>query len=459
MLNVSPGSCYGQAMEIPLNPAVPEIMHIDLNACFAMTEQQANPLLRGRPVGVTNRADSDWSTIIAPSYEAKRLGVRCGTRVGEARQLAPGIVIIETDPAKYRYVHGVIKAIFNEYAPRVTMKSIDEGVLDFRGTQSIRQGRSLEAIGREIKARIKEELGEWMTINVGISTNWFLAKLAASLDKPDGLNLIDKHNLEGIYLCSKLTDLGGINTRFRARLLAYGITNPYEFLHTSEQALTKQVFRSINGRHWYFRLRGYEVDDFEFGMRHVGKQYVLHHRTADPEELGQVLYKLCYWISRRLRQHDRAARGIILTIRYTHPNHTGHQDDSPGPTKWWLRHCFKNSFFTLADLHEKALWLFAQSPPGLTVTQFNLTTYQLESRRHEQLPLIQTVLQRNERVEAALQAVNDRYGDLTLIPARLMGTENYVPNKIAFGSVRYLLNEQSGFVSGDTKPDFGQTTD
>lgn len=432
-------------MELPLNPAAPEIMHIDLNACFAMTEQQANPLLRGRPVGVTNRVGSDWATIIAPSYEAKRLGVRCGTRVGDARRLAPGIVIIETDPPKYRYVHGVIKRIFHDYAPRVTMKSIDEGVLDFRGTTVMRDGRSLESIGYEIKARVKEELGEWMTVNVGIAPNWFLAKLAASLHKPDGLDIIDATSVEGVYLTSRLMDLNGINTRFRDRLLTHGIATPYEFLQASEQLLTKQVFRSINGRHWYSRLRGYEVDDLTFGMRQVGKQYVLHQRTADAEELGQILYKLCYYVSRRLRKYDLAARGMLLSLRYSRPERQGwldyEADTVPELPRWWLRHCFAAPASSLADIYRRAVWLLGESPPGLTVSQITITTYQLYPCQAEQMSLYETALQRDERVDRALQSVNDRYGELTLVPARLIGTEAYVPDKIAFGSTRYLLKD------------------
>lgn len=430
-------------MELPLNPTAPEIMHIDLNACFAMTEQQANPLLRGRPIGVTNRAGSDWATIIAPSYEAKRLGVKCGTRVSEAKRLAPGIIIVETDPPKYRYVHGVIKRIFAEYSPSVTMKSIDEGVLDFRHTSQLRSGRSLQDIGLEIKARVKEELGEWMTVNVGIGPNWFLAKLAASLNKPDGLDTIDHTNVEGVYLYSRLTDLNGINKRFRARLMANDIMTPYEFLHTPEQVLTKQVFRSINGRHWYYRLRGYEVDDLEFRMRNIGKQYVLHHRTDDPEELSQILYKLCYYISRRLRKYDLGARGIALDVRYANPRLKGGPavpDALPeSSSRWFLRHSFPAACFSVQDLYERTMWLFGQSPPGSTIAQFSLTSYQLESRHHEQLHLYETAIQRHERVEQALQAVNDRYGELTLIPARLLGAKNYVPEKISFGSTRYLL--------------------
>lgn len=324
------------------------------------------------------------------------------------------------------------------------MKSIDEGVLDFRHTSLIRQDRSLENIGHEIKARVKEELGEWMTVNVGIGPNWFLAKLAAGLHKPDGLDIIDQTNAEGVYLYSALTDLNGINRRFRARLMTNGIMNPYEFLHTPEHVLTKQVFRSINGHHWYYRLRGYEVDDIQFGMRNVGKQYVLHHRTDDPKEINQILAKLCYYVSRRLQRYDKAAHGLALGIRYATPSNNQDFDDVYLPeeaTRWFLRHKFETPFFSVRELHEKAMWLFNQSPAGQTVSQFTVTSYGLTPRANEQLSLYQTARQRDESVEQALQAVNDRYGELTLTPARMMGAAEYIPDKIAFGSVRYLLKD------------------
>ena len=425
-------------MELPINPAAPEIMHVDLNACFAMTEQQANPLLRGRPVGITNRL-GDWSTIIAPSYEAKRLGVKCGTSVQDAKRLAPGIIIMETDPPKYRYVHGIIRGIFESYAPRVTMKSIDEGVLDFRGTGRLRGNLSLTDIGYEIKRRVREELGDWMTVNVGIGPNWFLAKLAAGLNKPDGLDFIDATNLEGVLLNTNLLDLNGINHRFQARLGAQGINTPYEFLHTSEQTLWKQVFSSVNGRHWYLRLRGYDVDDIEFGIRHVGKQYVLHNRTSDLEELDRILYKLCYYISRRLRKYDLGARGLWLSVRYaddgTERLNWGYKGG------WYRRHLWGAPTAKVSDLHERAKYLLGLAEPGRTVVQFSLTSYHLQPNPSEQLALYDSPLQRAGRVEDALQAVNDKYGELTMIPARMLGTEDYVPEKIAFGSARYLLKD------------------
>jgi DNA polymerase-4 len=123
-------------MDIELNCAAPEVVHIDLNSAFAMAEQQANPLLRGRPVGVTNRI-SESAICIAASYEAKALGVGLGTRQREARWRAPGFVMVESDAAKYQYVHKLMKAIFASYSPAFVMKSVDEGVIDFRGMRPV----------------------------------------------------------------------------------------------------------------------------------------------------------------------------------------------------------------------------------------------------------------------------------------------------------------------------------
>src|SRR5262245_34479800 len=136
-------------MELKVSQSPPEIMHVDLNSAFAMAEQQANPLIRGKPVGITNRM-SDSAICITASYEARRWGVGIGTRLREARMRAPGFVMVESDPAKYQYVNRKMRAIFESYSPVAYMKSVDEGVIDFRGMKGLLKGRSLEDIGYEI---------------------------------------------------------------------------------------------------------------------------------------------------------------------------------------------------------------------------------------------------------------------------------------------------------------------
>src|SRR3989344_2692972 len=177
-------------LHLPINKAEPLIMHIDLNSCFATVEQQARPLLRGKPVGVTNRLTKN-ACVVAASIEAKAQGVKVGMTFSDARVLAPGLIMLETDPPKYHYFYPVLVNIMQSYSPNVIKKSIDEGIINFEGTTGAVNQRPLADIGYEIKQRLRDEVGCWMRCNIGIAPNRFLAKTAAGLPKPDGLDIID----------------------------------------------------------------------------------------------------------------------------------------------------------------------------------------------------------------------------------------------------------------------------
>ncbi|MEI6477577.1 MAG: SOS response-associated peptidase family protein [bacterium] len=120
-------------MDLPINRNPATIMHIDMNASFARAEQQAWPLLRGKPVGVAAYT-GPGGCVVSPSYEAKQAGIKTAVNVREARMLAPDIAIIPPDPNLYREVHKRFCRIYRDYSPDVTPKSIDEAVIDFTGT-------------------------------------------------------------------------------------------------------------------------------------------------------------------------------------------------------------------------------------------------------------------------------------------------------------------------------------
>src|SRR5215211_6034798 len=214
-------------MSLKLNHNAPTIMFVDLNSAFSTIEQQANPLLRGKPI-VVAAYDTPNGCVVAPSIEAKQFGIKTGMTVRDARLLCPRVIVRTPDPAKYRAVHLMFRKIFQDYSPDVTPKSIDEAVIDLTDTLCLFKG-GVVGIAKEIKRRFREEIGEWMRCSIGVSTNRFLAKLAASLHKPDGLDIIDHTNMLEVYKRTKLLDLNGINTRYQARLNAYGIFTPMEF--------------------------------------------------------------------------------------------------------------------------------------------------------------------------------------------------------------------------------------
>jgi DNA polymerase-4 len=423
-------------MNLRINPEPPEIMHIDLNSAFAMTEQQANPLLRGRPVGVTNRLN-DFAICIAASYEAKRLGINLGTRQREARWRAEGLVMVESDAPKYQYVHRQLRAIFESYSQTAYMKSIDEGIIDFTGMRRIMKGRPLTDVALEIKQRIRDEVGDYMKVNIGIGANRWLAKLGAGFMKPDGLYVIDRDNLEVTYGLLRLTDLPYIKRRNQLRLNAAGIYTSLEFFGAPEAVLTKQVFKSINGHHWYLKLRGYETE-VEYGIRTVGRSYVLEHRTNDPEEVAALLYKAAAKVSRRLRVNNLAARGLAIQF--------GYAGEPPGPgwgrlhhgSGWHGRRMYGVAVRRADQLYLRAMDLYSASPAGQVLASLAITAYAVEPARLEQPPLYDSHETSLERVDEALNLVNDKYGELTVQPATVLRSKNPMKDKIPFGSIRYF---------------------
>jgi len=401
----------------------PLIMHIDLNSCFATVEQQARPMLRGRPVAIINRLTEN-TAIITASYEAKAKGVKVGMKFKEAKLLCPGIIALESDPSKYRYVYHRLLDIMQDYSSHVTMKSIDEGVIDFHNTTAEMQGRDLVEIGHEIKQRLKDEIGVWMRCNIGIATNRFLAKTAAGLHKPDGLDVITPDNIHEVLGSMKLTDLTGIAGQNQKRLNSVGIYTPLEFLESDTVTLTKIVFKSVVGKWWYDRLRGFEVDDVEHDIKRVGRQYVLESFNLSQDEVSQRLHHLCESVGARLRSQQKSARGIYV---YAKTREYGY---------WHSSTLSQLPFSSDQTISVLARQLFVKAPEG--VKEIGIHCYELEPIEDQQVSLFNDQIVRERQVTSAIDGINQRYGDRTIHSANTLGTGIYVKQKIPFGSTRYL---------------------
>ena len=405
------------------NEERPLIMHIDLNSCFATVEQQARPMLRGKPVGIANRR-TDKTALVTASYEAKVKGVKVGMKVWEAKILCPDLVVIESDPSKYRYVYHRLLDIMKDYSSHVTMKSIDEGVIDFHNTTAEMQGRDLVEIGLEIKQRLKDEIGVWMRCNIGIATNRFLAKTAAGLHKPDGLDVITPANIHEVLGSMKMTDLTGIAHRNEKRLNSVGIFTPLEFLNTDVVVLQRVVFKSVVGRWWHDRLRGWEVDDVETDIKRVGRQYVLESFNLTHDEVVERLHNLCESVGSRMRTQNKSARGIYV---YAKTLERGY---------WHSSTMTQLPFSSDQTIYLMAKQLFDKAPDGLR--EIGVHCYELEPIEDQQVSLFNDQIVRERQVTGAIDGINKRFGDRTIHSAGTLGTGIYVKQKIPFGSTRYL---------------------
>jgi len=248
-----------------------------------------------------------------------------------------------------------------------------------------------------------------------------LAKLAASLHKPDGLDLINYKNLLEIYSSIKLTDLNGIGTHFEFRLNQNRIMNPLNFFQAPEHFLRKSVFKGIVGHYWYLRLRGWEIDDYQSERKSFGQEYSLKEKTADPEKLKKIIMKLCEKMGRRLRLADQLASGIHLGILYRDYSH------------WHKGKKINKLINSTKNLFQEIMILFSLQPKINTVSKISVSCFSLIENNNRQLTLLDLGEEKNNQISDALDKINDRFGEFTITPGIMVGMKDTVVDRIAFG--------------------------
>lgn len=409
------------------NPVIPTTMHVDINSCFATIEQQANPLLRGRPVAVAAYV-KDYGCILAASREAKKLGVKTGMRVKEGKQLAPQLVVLPPDPPKYRIMNRQLLGILQSYTAHISVESIDEMVMNLRDTPALAK-LSMADIAREIKLRIRAEIGEWITVSCGIAPNRYLAKVASGLQKPDGLVSITRENITETFSRMQLMDFCGIKEGNSARLRVAGIMTPLQFFHANAADL-KRAFHSVMGYHWWLRLHGYEdggmykefEKDTEEEQKSFGQSYVLGTpRAANDSRLWQILTQLVMKMGRRLRADGFAAYGVGIS--------TGFADH----THWHTQEKKSSALFTDADFYTAMRTMLTHAPKK-SVKLLAVYCYALHRKQGEQASLFPEENKKRD-VSRAVDAIQDRFGDFVIHPARMLAMEQKVLDRIAFGKV------------------------
>lgn len=295
-------------------PTTPIILCIDFDSFFASCEQHFNPNLRGVPIGVT--AANGRTCIIAASREAKKYGVKTGTRTWDAVRMCPSIQFVKSDFERYYEITKKFLSICAEYSPSVELYSIDELFIDL--TPVLHLYPSLEWVVTDIKNRIKNEVGEVITVSCGASHNKLLAKLASGLEKPDGFVQITESNLDSIYARIDLTAVSGIGERLKIRLNMMGIFNlfqlrkcPYELLRAEFGPACATHLKAISQGQDVSLVKSYKEMDT---IKSVGRNYCLPANEYDQTIVLQIVYELCEEIARKLRRLNKKARTVGLSL-------------------------------------------------------------------------------------------------------------------------------------------------
>lgn len=287
-------------------------LFIDCDSFFASVEQLLDPSLRGKPVGVAP-VMAESSCCIAASYEAKTYGVKTGTRISEARIMCPGIHIVLSKPAEYIKVHHRVIEAVEDCIHVEQVLSIDE-MWAWLPT-NWREPNFVETLGRKVKKSVSEHVGESIKVSVGAAPNRYLAKLASKMRKPDGLFIIEHHDLPDVLHELELRDLTGIARSMETKLHAVGI-HSVAALCAAPKPILHAAWGGILGDRMYYLLRGEVIPDMVSSRKSIGHSHVLPPELRAPAQAWPIACKLLHKACERLRSHELFTRTLTLHISF-----------------------------------------------------------------------------------------------------------------------------------------------
>ena len=288
---------------------------IDMNSFYASVEQQDNPKYKNRPLIVVPCV-SNYTCAIAASYEAKALGIKTGTKVSDARNICPDIIVVEARPKRYVEIHNEIVRILSENFKKIKILSVDEMTcyLDDDTDEY-----DVFFLSEKIKEQFKNELGEFLTCSIGVAPNTFLAKVASDFDKPNGYYCMSFENIEEDMSRLDITELPGIKKRIASRLSKVGIKS-IEDLYGADEIRLKDGWQSVLGVKWYHMLRGSLNCDYGEHIydipKTIGHSHVLPPAKRNYHGAYEVYQSLIFRAIDRLRKYRLSASQLFIYVSW-----------------------------------------------------------------------------------------------------------------------------------------------
>jgi len=287
------------------------ILHADLDSFYASVEVLKDPVLAGRPLlvgGIGPRG-----VVTSASYEARAYGCRNAMPMARARSLCPQAVALPPDFAAYRRYSRQVSRIFHDVTPLVEPLSLDEAFLDVAGVR--RLFGDAVSIARLLRARVAGELG--LPLTVGVAASKFLAKLASTRGKPDGLLVVPPSRSLDFLHPLPVAALWGAGQATIAVLARYGLRTVGEVARTPratlEAALGAAAGAQLHELAWARDPR--PVEPYE-AAKSIGSEETFAHDIDDPEALAREVLRCATRVGRRLRESGLAGRTVTLKLRY-----------------------------------------------------------------------------------------------------------------------------------------------
>ncbi len=408
----------------------PTKMFVDMNSFFPSCEQQVNYWLRGRPVGVCVYTGQHGS-VIALSKEAKAKGIKAD-RLSEVMKYHPEFVPLETNPNRYREFHKRIMKVLCSFSNDVIPFSIDEAAIDFSSYQLVY--KDMEQLAKEIKAKIKKDVGDFLTCSIGIAPNEFLAKLGSELQKPDGLVTITPENIDDVLSKLKLTDLPGISRNMALRLVTGGISSPVELRYATPDK-AKRACKSLVGEFWHYRLNFKEVDmwqDKRYRSMQAMRQISAEQRSS-VETLHDILYALCLQLEKRMMAQEVFCHS--LGISFSYEDGSGWQDHMHSSIPIQGGEDLRQIF--LSRIREVEMSLKGERIVNNELTRMSIWVSEFVKEGLQQYSMFENYAHK-DKLRRTMYNVRDKFGFEKIQSAAELLDKPVMKDVIGFGSIKDL---------------------
>lgn len=381
------------------------IFHIDVNSAYLSWEAVHRLSIPGEtldlrtiPSAVGGDVNTRHGIILAKSIPAKKFHVQTGEPVTDALKKCPNLMLVPPNRELYRKNSEALIRLLREYSPVVEQYSIDEAFVDMTGTELL-HGNPLQA-AHSIKDRIRDEMG--FTVNIGISSNKLLAKMASDFEKPDRVHTLFPDEIPDKMWGLPVRDLFFVGKASEKKLLNLGIHTIGE-LAASDPELIRRHLKKHGDIIWRF-ANGYDMSDVlesPEANKGYGNSTTLSANITDDMSAKKVLLSLSESVSQRLRNDHVQIQNVSVGIRFHDLTRISHQKMLSAPTN------------TTQDIYRAACELFDEMWDSTPIRLLGIQTGKvIEQDSYRQLSLfdLPQKSEKQKKLEHALDSIRERYG-------------------------------------------------
>ena len=384
------------------------IFHVDANSAFLSWSAAYRVKVLGEdtdlreiPSVVAGDRESRHSIILAKSTPAKKYGIQTGEPLFQALEKCPDLAVVEPDYELYVQASRHFVEMLRQFSPAVEQYSIDEAWVDMTGTERLWGAPRLAA--EQMRRRIYEELG--FTVNIGISSNKLLAKMAGDFEKPNKVHTLFPEEMEEKFWPLCVRDLFLVGAATERKLKQMGIYTIGDLAKSDVKVLKKRL-----GKHgetiWHF-ANGRNADAVTpepSENKGYGNSTTTARDVTDTEQAHQVLLSLCETVAMRMRRDGKCGSCVSVHLRTNEFQHFSHQSVLHGATN------------ITGELFEAACRIFDEAWDGVTpLRQLGVQITRLSNEPYQQFDFFSGLsprqFERKLRLDETVDALRDKFGE------------------------------------------------